>query len=92
LTLIKVTVGFEAGYVAPCWSVGTCEGGDGRQPGHKRRDRETQDDIKAGRQLKLFMYTPLESIEDQTPSVTSVDPLPPVIPSSGRFFRTWCYP
>jgi hypothetical protein len=44
--------------------------------------RETQDDIKAGRQLKKFLYTPLESIEDQTPSVTSVDPLPPAIPSS----------
>jgi hypothetical protein len=34
--------------------------------GHKRRDRETQDDIKAGKQLKLSLYTPLESIDDHT--------------------------
>jgi hypothetical protein len=52
--------------------------------GHKRRDRETQDDIKAGKQLNLFLYTPLESIDDQTPSVTSVDPLPPVKSSSSE--------
>jgi hypothetical protein len=44
------------------------------RPGHKRRDRETQDDIKAGRQLRLFLY---ESIDDPTSSMTtSVDPLP----------------
>lgn len=52
----------------------------GRQPGHKRRDRETQDDIKAGKQLRLFLY---ESIDDPTSSMTtSVDPLPPVANSS----------
>lgn len=55
--------------------------------GHKRQHRETQDDIKAGKQFKLFVYTPLENSDDLTSSVvhtvtTSMDPLPPVTQSS----------
>jgi hypothetical protein len=47
------------------------------QAGHKRRDQETQDDIKAGKQRKLLFCTALEIIDDPASSVTtSVDPLP----------------